>query len=182
MISSGISPSTAFFSRYFGRRCLIFQRSGMSMVNSTSSWSRNGTRASIDRRHADLVDAHQQQLRQPQPELVVDHARQHVLPGMIAIERLEERAETLKLSGARYVGSSTPAAIAAARLWLPAACRLVDQCSFIVSQNTMRAGPEMLAIARRAVDDVGVDRRARVAARQRRARAARRPRCSGFGS
>ena len=41
-------PSTAFFNKYLVSPPLIFALMGISMVNSASEWSRNGTRASSD--------------------------------------------------------------------------------------------------------------------------------------
>src|SRR5580692_4540171 len=45
----------------------------------------------LDRgRHADLVDAHEEQLRQAQLKLVVDHPREHIAPRMRRIEGSEK--------------------------------------------------------------------------------------------
>ena len=53
-------------------------RAGSASANSTSSWSRNGTRASTEVRHRHLVDAHEQQLGQALLELEVGHLLEQV--------------------------------------------------------------------------------------------------------
>ena len=106
---SGLRPP--FSAGISARPPLVFHSSGMSMekLDELVVEERN---ARLQRfRHADLVDAHQQQLRQPQPELAVDHAGQYIRLGKFGLSSGSKKLRTmLKLSSFRYSGSSRPAA------------------------------------------------------------------------
>ena len=126
-------------------------------MNSTSLWSRNGTRGSIETDMPILSTRISSSSGRRSLNSRVDHPRQDVGAGRARVER-DRRSErtTSKLSGRAKDSGSSPLAQLRPGRRSGSSRRAVDEPALARLREHHRPAPERLAVAARAIDDVEI--------------------------